>query len=62
MLDFDFVLNITIKILISILLIVGIYVFIQFSNKKLDYDDKIRFNKLKILRMMLYILSTFAMF
>ena len=34
MLDFNLILNITIKILVSILLIVGIYVFIQFSNKK----------------------------
>ena len=59
MLNFDSVLNITIKILISVLLIVGIYVFIQFSNRKLEDDDKIRFNKLKILRILLYILIAF---
>ena len=47
MLDFNLILNITIKILVSILLIVGIYVFIQFSNKKLENEDKIRFNKFK---------------
>lgn len=59
MLNFDSVLNITIKILISVLLIVGIYVFIQFSNRKLEDDDKIRFNKLKIIRILLYILIAF---
>ena len=53
MLDFNLILNITIKILVSILLIVGIYVFIQFSNKKLENEDKIRFNKFKILRIVL---------
>ena len=65
MLDFNLILNITIKILVSILLIVGIYVFIQFSNKKLENEDKIRFNKFKILRIVLYGLSgkaTFAPF
>lgn len=59
MLNFDSVLNITIKILISVLLIVGIYVFIQFSNRKLEDDDKIRFNKLKIIIILLYILIAF---
>ena len=59
MLDFNLILNITIKILVSILLIVGIYVFIQFSNKKLENEDKIRFNKFKILRIVLYGLSVF---
>lgn len=61
MLDFNLILNITIKILVSILLIVGIYVFIQFSNKKLENEDKIRFNKFKILRIVLYGLSVFFM-
>ena len=45
--DFNLILNITIKILVSILLIVGIYVFIQFSNKKLENEDKIKLMILK---------------
>lgn len=56
MLNFDLILNISIKILVSILLIVGIYVFILFSNKNLEEKDKIRFNKLKILRIIIYVL------
>lgn len=56
MLNFDLILNISIKILVSILLIVGIYVFILFSNKNLEEKDQIRFNKLKILRIIIYVL------
>ncbi|EGV10366.1 putative membrane protein [Parvimonas sp. oral taxon 393 str. F0440] len=54
---FDLILNISIKILVAILLIVGIYVFIQFSNKNLEKNEQIRLNKLKILRIIIYILS-----
>ena len=42
--NFDLFLNITIKILIAILLVVGIYVSIQFSNKRLENGEKIKFN------------------
>ena len=38
--NFDLFLNITIKILIAILLVVGIYVSIQFSNKRLENGEK----------------------
>ena len=40
--NFDLFLNITIKILIAILLVVGIYVSIQFSNKRLENGEKIK--------------------
>lgn len=61
MLDFNLILNITIKFLVAVLLVFGIYVFIKFSNKKLDEDSKISFNKLKMLRIILYILALLGM-
>ena len=60
--NFDLFLNITIKILIAILLVVGIYVSIQFSNKRLENGEKIKFNKYKVLRITLCILSIFIMY
>ena len=60
--NFDLFLNITIKILIAILLVVGIYVSIQFSNKRLENGEKIKFNKYKVLRITLCILSLFIMY
>lgn len=52
----NMILNNVIKILIIGLLSWGLYVFFKFSNKKLEEKDKIRINKLKLLRIAIYVL------
>ncbi|MCI5997638.1 MAG: AI-2E family transporter [Peptoniphilaceae bacterium] len=52
----NMILNNVIKILIIGLLSWGLYVFFKFSNKKLEEKDKIHINKLKLLRIAIYVL------
>lgn len=48
------VLNTVIRVFLVILLGIGIYVSIKFSNEKLKKEDKIYISKIKALRMLLY--------